>query len=281
MSGGYSLSVEMLLLRSNSYTAAKGWDDLANAFTESPKHSSLDEMILLLHAAIHGPHEKLSEYVRPVSYGWLDEVPKLLLSAAPSTLTGTAPAHQRRPHVEATTGARFFSNHDGQGQQKRIKDIPRERITDRKEGETVTSSGDHEENDETRVNAAKSIQDAYRRHLDRKRAGPARKIQAAYRRHLKRKSVVRKGMDAIQADYWNLLRERSVKMEWSKDSRYYLLFRVPLAYILVCLDTIGAFAESEKKGANKRMMTAGDKDFEELKEARNQYRWDNVDRTLY
>jgi len=108
-----------------------------------------------------------------------------------------------------------------------------------------------------------------------------RKIQTAYRRHLKRKSVVRKGMDVTQADYWHLLRERSMEMEWSKDSQYYLLFRVPLAYILIYLHTIGAFAESEKKGANKRMGAASDKELEEVMKACNQYRYDNVDRTLY
>jgi hypothetical protein len=147
----------------------------------------------------------------------------------------------------------------------------------------VLSGEDHEDQeiDETRVSAAKAIQDAYRRHLEQKRAGAARKIQAAYRHHLERKSVVRRGIDATQAHYWYLLRKRSMEMEWSKGSRYYLLFRVPLAYILVCLDVIKAFVESEKKEAKKRVMTEDDRDLEELMEALRQHRCDSVDCTLY
>ncbi|KAF9644922.1 hypothetical protein BDM02DRAFT_822801 [Thelephora ganbajun] len=57
------------------------------------------------------------------------------------------------------------------------------------------------------------------------------------------------GIDATQAHYWRLLRKR-----------------VPLAYILVCLDAIKAFAESEKKEAKKRVMTEDDKNLEELME---------------
>jgi hypothetical protein len=70
-------------------------------------------------------------------------------------------------------------------------------------------------------------------------------------------------------------------MEWSKDSRYYLLFRVPLAYILVCLDVIGAFVESEKKEAKKRLTAEDDKDLEELMEVLRQHRCDSVGFTLY
>ena len=110
-----------------------------------------------------------SEYVRPVFYDWLGEVPKLLLSVTPGALASTTPTHQQRLHVEATMRAQPYGNHDGKGQQKHIDDRPQERITDGKQAEAVTSSGDHEEeNDETRVNAAKVIQDAYRRYLDRK-----------------------------------------------------------------------------------------------------------------
>ena len=210
-----------MLLRFNSYAVAEDWDDLVHAFTESLKDSSLDEMILLLHTTISGPHEKRSEYIRPVSYIRLGDIPKL-----------------------------------------------------------VMSSGDHKEIDDPRVNAAKVIQDCYRRHLEWKRSGAARKIQAAYRRRLNRKNAVRKRIDATQA-HWDLLRKKSMEMEWPKDSRYYLLFRVPLGYVLVCLDTIGTFAESRKKEANKRMKTARNKDLEELDKARKQYMCDSVDCSVY
>lgn len=116
---------------------------------------------------------------------------------------------------------------------------------------------------------AKKVQAAYRQHLERIRPvwnSTAVKIQVAYRRYLKRKSIVPTRIDAAQANYWRLLRERSVEMEWPNDSRYYLLFRVPLAYILVCLDRIEALFKSGKKGGTKKTTL---------------HRYDNVDCILY
>ena len=193
--------------------------------------------------------------------------------------SGTIPTHQQWPRVQAATGVQ--PDGDGQGRQESI-DIPQERVTDGKELEVVLSDGDHEQEiDAPRVNAARAIQYAYRRHLEQKRAGAARKIQTAYRRHLKRKRVVRRGIDATQARYWLLLRKRSLEMEWSKGSRYYLLFRVPLAYILVCLDAIQTFAESEKKKIKNRIMTEDNSDLEELMKALRQHRCDSIDFTPY
>ena len=383
--------MKTLLLRPDSYTDAKCWDDLVYAFTGSLKNSSLDEIILLLHDTIPRPHGWRSKFVRPVSYNRLDEVPELLLSTTSSVLrTGGTPAHQQWPPLEAETGVESDANHDGQEQQKPI-DIPEERIEDEEEAKAVVSGEDHEEEiDETRVNAVKVIQDAYRRHLERKRVGAARRIQVAYRRYLERKqaaaqkvqvairryverkqagaakkiqdayrrhlerkradaagkiqaayrchlerkrtsaarkiqaayrhclerkqaaaarktrdayhchlerkrvdaakkiqvayrfhskekSVNRVGIDAIQAHYWRLLRERSMEMEWSKDSQYHLLFRVPLGYILVCLDVIKTFVESERKEVTKRMMTEDNRDLEELMVTLDQYRCGTID----
>ena len=193
---------------------------------------------------------------------------------APNTLrAGIAPAVQQQPRVEVATGEQPDEEHDGQGQPKHI-DIPQERITDGKEVEVEISAGDHEQ--EIRVNAAKTIQDAYRHHLEQKRAGAARKIQVTYRRHLTRKGAIRKGIGATQAHYWHTLRKRSMEIEWSKDSRYYLLFRVPLAYVLVSLDAIKASVESKKKEAKKRMMTEDDKNLEESMGVLDQYRCDGA-----
>jgi hypothetical protein len=298
------LSTKTSLLRCNSYAEAKGWRELELVFTESLRNSPLDEFILLWRATIPSPRGWRSKYVRLVSYNRLDEVPELLLSMAPSaSRTGDTPAHQQGPRVEAVKGVQFGGDHDGQGHQERI-DIPQERITDGKEVEEVMSSGDHDipqeriadgkeaevvmtdrdheqEVHETRANAAKAIQYAYRRHLEQKRAAAAQKIQAAYRRHLRRKSVVRRGIDATQAHYWHLLRKRSMEMKWSKGSRYYLLFRVPLAYILVCLDAIKVFAESEKKEAKKRVMAEDNRELEKLMKALHQHWCATVDRTLH
>jgi hypothetical protein len=266
--------VRKLLLRSNSYADAKCWDDLVYAFTESLKNSSLDEFIHLMYAHIPGPPGRLPKYVRPVSYDTLDEVPALLLSMPPSaSRTGAPPARQQRPHLEVVTGVQSDGGYDGQGQQEHT-DMLQERVTDGEGTEAVVSGEDHEQEiDGTRVSAAKVIQDAYRRHSGQKRASAARKIQAAYRHYLERKTAVR--------HYWYLLRKRSKEMEWSKDSQYYLLFRVPLAYILVCLDVIKTFTESEKKEAKKRVMTEGDRGLEKLMEALHQHRCDSFGCTLY
>jgi hypothetical protein len=281
ISGGSRLSVKMFLLRSNSYAEAKSWGDLVHAFTESLKNSPLDEFILLQHTSIPGPQGRRWKFARPVSYNRLDEIPKLLLMAPSALKIGTTTAHQQRPQVEVATGVQPDDDYDGQVQQERIN-IPQEKIADGKEAEVIMSGGDHEQEiDETRINAAKMIQETYRRHLEQKRAGAARKIQAAYHRHVKRKGVVRRGIDGTQARYWLLLRKRSLEMEWSKGSRYNLLFRVPLAYILVCLEVIGAFIESEKKEVKKRIKTEDDKDLEELMETLTQHRYDSVDCTLY
>jgi len=229
-------------------------------------------MILLLHDSIPGPYGRPLNHIRTVSYGRLEEVPTLLL-ADPSTLR--APAQHQRWRVGGAVTEQPDSGYDGQEQGV---NIPQERIAEENEAEEGTgSSGDHEPDtaDKRKVEAAKAIQIAYRRHLGRKRAirdGAAKKIQAAYLRHLKRKSIVRKGIDATQARYWHLLRKRSMEMEWTKESRYNLLFRVPLAYILVCLDVIGGFVESKKKESKKRMTTEDNRGLEELMDAVQQQR---------
>ena len=237
-------------------------------------------MILLLHASIPGPSGRRPNHVRPVIYSRMEEIPTLLL-ADPNVLN--SPAYQQRTRA----GAAMKVQPDGSGRQGHgSTDMPQERIADENEAEEgAGSGGDHEQDtDERRVKAAKTIQNVYRRRLEQKRAvrvSAAKKIQAAYRRHLKRKSVVRKGIDATQARYWHLLRKRSMEMEWSKDSRYCLLLRVPLAYILVCLDVIGAFVESKKKEAKKRITTEGHRDLEEQMEALQQCRCDKINWTLY
>jgi hypothetical protein len=261
----------------DSYVHAKSWRDLESAFTKSLAGSSLDEMTLLLHDSIPGRYERRCNHVRPVIYGRLDEIPALLM-ADPNV--SSTPLYQQRSRVGVAMRAQPSCDYNGQGQRA---DMSRERIADENEtGKGACSDGNHEQEFEERmVNAAKAIQDAYRRRLKQRRADAARKIQTAYRHYLERKSVVSQEVDAPQARYWYLLRMRSLGMEWSKGSRYYLLFRVPLAYILVCLDIIQAFVESEKKKAKKRVMTEDHRDLEELMKVLVHHRCDSVDYTLY
>ena len=229
-------------------------------------------MILLLHDDFPVPHGRRWNHVRPVVYSRLDEVPTLLL-ADPSA-AGTA-THQQRPRVV------IEPNDDRQEQGQRAS-VLQERITEENEAEEgAGSSGDHEPGiDERLVKAARIIQNAYRRRLERRRGNAAKKIQAAYLRYLKRKKTVHKGHNATQARYWQLLRKRSMEMEWTKDSRYHLLFRVPLAYILVCLDVVGGFVESKKKETRKLLAAEGDKGLEDLMDTLQQYRCDSIDYRL-
>jgi len=88
-----------------------------------------------------------------------------------------------------------------------------------------------------------------------------------------------KSINATQAQYWDDLRKNSMEMELSKDSQYYLLFRVPLAYILIRLDAIATFARSKKDEANKRLMAPGHMGTEDLMETIAQYRHDCIDST--
>jgi len=270
ISGRHWLSVGISALKSNSYANAGSWADLVHAFTEPLKDSPLDELILLLHTGTPSSDKRQSKHIRPVFYNRLDEVHDLLFSIIPSTSRSDAAPTDKRP----SRGNGETGNRGGQGQQKHVG-IPQGRIAG---GKGAVGVAHEEEFSQARVNAAKIVQGAYRRHLERKRVEAARKIQVTYRRHLK-KAVVNEGVDAAQAHYWHLLRKRSTKMRWPKDSRYYLLFRVPLAYILVCLDTVKAFVESEKKEAKKRMMTEDHGGLEELMEALNQYRCDGADYT--
>lgn len=284
ISGRYLLSAIALLLRSNSYTDAKNWNDLVHAFTESLKHPFRDEMILLLHKTLPGPCGRWSEHVFPITYDTLGGVPKLLLAKVPSTIRADVTHNQPKQRPEETeTEAQLKRNH-GEKQQPDPVDASWKKVVKSK-GVEMNRLDSHKEQDceEIRINAAKMIQDAYRahrRHLKQKRVSAARKIQVAYRRHLKRKNVVRKGIDELRVHYWRVLRMRSREMEWSKDSRYFILFRVPLADILVCLDIVGTFFQSEKKEANKRMVDPQNNNHEELNKAVDQYRYEKPSWTM-
>lgn len=256
---------------------AKNWGDLELALVDSLKNTLLDEMIVLLHESIPGPHGKSWNHVRSVVYRRLNEVP-MLLSADPSASGVITQQQQLR------AGGEVRMEPDGNyGRGEQHVNLLQEKIAEGNEAdEGVDPDGDHEQEvDERSIKAAKTIQNAYRRHLERRRAirnKAAQRIQAAYLRHLKRKKIVRKGLDATQARYWQLLRKRSMEMEWTKDSRYHLLFRVPLAHILVCLDATGGFCELRKKEVKKRLAAEGDdSDLEELMEALQQYRYCGID----
>lgn len=221
--------MKSLLLKFDSYTGAKSWDDLVHAFMESLKDSPFDELILLGRANTFGLPRQPPKDVRLVIYDRFDDLPKLL-SVAPSPFNTIAtPTHQTQPEVEAITGIQPDSDY-GEQEQRKVAEI-----------------------DEKRVDAAK-------------------KIQATYRRHLKRKDVVLKGIDATQARHWDLLRKRSTEMEWPKNSRYYVLFRVPLGSILACLDTLGGFFSNGKGRAKKQRTKADHQDYEALTKVLDQHR---------
>ena len=272
--------MKALVPRFSRYAEAEDWDDLVDAFTESLKH---DQLILLVRNFIPGRHGRWPRHVRPVTHNKLGRVPKLLLSMTPDTRRNvvTRPRPQQR-RVEATTGV--DGNQITREEQAPI-DAPQEKFPDGREAEADTFGRHHgQEPEEIRFNAAIVIQEAYRayrgRQVEQKQAA-AQMIQAAYRRHLKRMHIPRKGIEgSAQARFWKLLRGKSTEMGLSKDSQYYLLFRIPLGYILACLDSIGAFFESEKRKVNKQMQGKSDRDYAELTDAINKYRCDSISCTI-
>ena len=218
--------MKLPVLRLNSYADAKSWGDLANAFAESLKDSPSDELILLLHADFPAPIRHLSKYIRVVTHSLLEEVPELL-SVAPNAF-GTRSTSARGTGPQGGDVPRGQHNNNGD---------------ERRREKSFTSY-------EPRVDAAKTI-------------------QGVYRRHLRRKDAVPKGIDVAQADRWRILCQSSKEMEWPKNSQYYILFRVPLGSILACLDTIAGFLSSEKGRANQKMKEAGGKDLEAAMEVFN------------
>ena len=224
-------------------------------------------MILLLHDTTPRQLVRWSGPIQEVTYRELYRVPELLLRKIPSaTRANVTRAHQQQPHVQANTTAGPPSNRNRQVRQV-LPDVTRKIIHGEDAVADVPDRDRERENYETQVNAAKVIQEAYRAHrrrLEQRKADAARKIQAAYRRYLRRKEIVRDRIGAARTHFWHLLRTRSLEMEWPRDSQYYLLFRVPLGYILVCLDTIEALFGSEIKVLRK--LIGDDADHEDLEE---------------
>ena len=160
ISGRHRSLAKIFLLRLSSYADAKDWDDLFHALTESLKYSSLDEMILLLHTAVPGPHEQRSEYVRPVTYDTQDEIRQQLLSMAPGApRTGSAPDHQELRHAGIATGVRPDGDRGRQAQQKHVE-MPQEKVNEGMEVEAFTPSEEYEQElDETQLDAAETTQE--------------------------------------------------------------------------------------------------------------------------
>ena len=102
-------------------------------------------MILLVHGDIPGSYEWQPKYTRLVSYNRLDEVPKLLLSVAPNGLrSGITSTRQQRPYIEVVTRVQPNSDHDGQGQRRRVEML-QEKTADRTEVEVDIPGRDHEQ----------------------------------------------------------------------------------------------------------------------------------------
>ena len=255
-----------------------------HAFTDSLISLPPDEMILLLHGTTPRQLVRWSGPIREVTYRELDRVPELLLRKIPSaTRANVTRAHHQQPRVHANTGAGPSSDRNGQVRQA-IPDLTRKIIHGEDAAADVPDRDRERENYETQVNATKVIQAAYRAHrrrLERRKADAARKIQAAYHLHLRRKEIDRDRIGEARTRFWHLLRTRSKEMEWPRDSQYYLLFRVPLGYILVCLDAIEALFGSEIKVLRKLIGDDADhEDLEELAEALYRYRCGSIDCTL-
>ena len=107
----HRLSVKSLLLRFNSYTYAKNWDDLENALNKSLNDSPFDELIHLLHADLPARIRCPSEYVRVLTYNRLEEVPELLAMAPSPFRTRIVTTQEVRPQDgEVCEGQEFLGS---------------------------------------------------------------------------------------------------------------------------------------------------------------------------
>jgi hypothetical protein len=96
-------------------------------------------------------------------------------------------------------------------------------------------------------------------HLSPEEVLAGRTIEAAYRRLMTRKKESLKGIDAIRARLWTLLRDQASSMEWpGNDRTYKLMMQGPLVHVLLCLDAIKMFADRANKATKKQLRLRDD-----------------------
>jgi len=235
-----------------SYAWAQDWNGVVQAFRNSFTDSAMDELVLLLYSKSPRPYGWKSNFARPVIYDRLEDVISGIAFQAPNHLDGP---FMSQPGQFNTTVAdnQVDENHD------------REREQEDSHHENAMEDDNEQDLMEQEVHEVQTPE------LQAKIAA-ARKIQAACVRHLERKKAVPTGIQATRARFWNQLQTRAAGMAWSRPSRYKLILQGPLVHVLVCLDVIGAAADSEKRDVKKRSKVAHHEELEEVMESQARYR---------
>jgi len=235
-----------------SYAWARDWNDLVQVFRGSFTDSVMDELVLLLYSKSPRPYGWRSDFARPVIYDKLEDVVSGIALQTSKHLDEPPMSHSSQSST-AAADAQVDDNHDGEPEQE---GTPHELVMeDDHELELIA-----QESHEVQTPELQAKIDA------------ARKIQAACIRHLEREKAVPTGLHATRARFWSQLRARVAGMTWNRPSRYKLMLQGPLVHILVCLDVIGAATDSAKRDVKKRSKVAHHEELEELMDSQARYR---------
>ena len=246
----YTLHSTNSFLSRNSYTWVRDWSELAQVFRKSFTDSAMDELILLLHSKSPRPHGWRANFARLVVYDRLEDILSGVAFRTSKQVVEPTLPHPGQPM--AVVVDKVHENHDGTHEQ----DIPLENVADDDHEQDSESQEDHE----VQTPELQAKNDA------------ARRIQAACTRHLERKKAVPTGIHAIRARFWGQLQTRAAGMTWSHPSRYRLILQGPMVHVLVCLDLLGAAADSAKREVKERAKVAHHEELEELMESQKRYR---------
>ena len=211
----------------------------------------MDELILLLHSKSPWPYGWRTSFARLVVYDRLEDISSGAAFQASKQVGEPTLPHPGQP-MTVVVDNQAHGNHDGTHEQ----DVPLENVADDDHEQDLEPQEDHE----VQTPELQAKNDA------------ARRIQAACTRHLERKKAVPTGVHAIRARFWGQLQARAAGMTWNHPSRYRLILQGPMVHVLVCLDLLGAAADSAKREVKKRAKVAHHEELEELMESQKRYR---------
>jgi len=237
-----------------SYAWARDWNGLVQAFRNSFTDSAMDELVLLLYSKSPRPYGWKSNFARSVIYDRLEDV-----------ISGTAFQTQTPNHLDGPFVSQPSQFSTTVAHNQVDENYDREREQEDAHHENVVEDDNEQDLMEQESHEVQSPE------LQAKIAA-ARKIQAACVRHLERKKAVPTGIQATRVRFWNQLQTRAAGMAWNRPSRYKLILQGPLVHVLVCLDVIGAAADSAKRDVKKRSNVAHHAELEEVMESLARYR---------
>ncbi|EMD41416.1 hypothetical protein CERSUDRAFT_89982 [Gelatoporia subvermispora B] len=228
------------------YVTARAWSDLARTVRKSCMGSALDELIQLHDLAKTNSNQRALEHVRRVIYQTIEDIPALLRRQKVALRADAAPfAPALR---EQTTAVNTQSDEKPEEEQAIYaaegKDLARE---EEPIADDVAAGGEGQVAvvpTQTEVDAARTIQVAYRRHLSTRRGAATSTAE----------DLMRRIFTACQA--------RSQQLQWLC-RRYKMLFLGPLPHLLVCLEMMHGYIFTAKDQAKKRLRKVEHRELEE------------------